>query len=135
MHRRDFMAGVGGGTLPMTGGPARAGLPQGFTVPPEEDRHKATLMMWPVSRKPSVDAIPEPNRWHATTRAARLSHSAAASTAQPGNCPPPEHMFHRSARNLQKFRTGKCIFRPVFFQENDTPSHVAQIRPQQPLSS
>jgi len=32
-------------------GPAQAGLPPGFFVPAEEDRHEATFMMWPVSRK------------------------------------------------------------------------------------
>ncbi|MFK7939012.1 MAG: agmatine/peptidylarginine deiminase [Roseovarius sp.] len=30
-------------------------LPSGFTVPPEEDRHEATFMMWPVSRRVHPD--------------------------------------------------------------------------------
>lgn len=48
MHRRSFLgaAAAAGLTAP---GTARAGLPAGFHVPPEDARHEATFMMWPAS--------------------------------------------------------------------------------------
>jgi agmatine deiminase len=52
MKRRDLLL-VGGAASLMTVFPdhAAAGLPNGFIVPPEEDRHAGTFMQWPVHRQ------------------------------------------------------------------------------------
>lgn len=57
MDRRAFLAGTGGAAVAAMTTPAQANLPKGFHVPPEEDRHEATFMMWPVSTKVHPDPV------------------------------------------------------------------------------
>ena len=51
MQRRSFMARYACASLTLMTPNLSHALPSGFIVPPEEARHEATFMMWPVSRK------------------------------------------------------------------------------------
>lgn len=61
MQRRKFLA-ASAATATLMGCqsaalPTAAGLPEGYRVPPEEDRHQRTFMQWPVSRIVHPDPV------------------------------------------------------------------------------